>query len=157
MRPSIEKLLSKTERGQALVEMALMVVVLVLLLSGVLDLGRAYYAYLALKDAAGEGAYFGSVYPSWADASDCLNPWNIEFRVRNAAPSGGLIDWNGPTTYVTTTVVSVSATELITVAVTTDYTLAAPFIGAIAGSQTLPLTAVSTARILAPPATTCPP
>src|SRR5436305_1473883 len=37
------------ERGQGLVEFSLMVVFLSILLMGVLDLGRAYYSYLAIK------------------------------------------------------------------------------------------------------------
>src|SRR6185295_11358721 len=51
------------ERGQGLVEFSLMLVFLSVLLISLLDLGRAYFTYLALKDAASEGAYYGSAFP----------------------------------------------------------------------------------------------
>src|SRR2546425_13297602 len=93
----------RSERGQGLVEFSLMVVFLSVLLMGVLDLGRAYFTYLALKDAAQEGAYFGSAFPQCvAAAGACDDPNNIPFRVRHSAPSGGLVDWAGPGAKVTT-------------------------------------------------------
>ena len=42
--------------GQALVEFALVVPVLILLLFGILDFGRAIYAYNTIADAARDGA-----------------------------------------------------------------------------------------------------
>ena len=41
---------------KGLVEMALVGLILVLILSGMIDLGRAYFAYIAIADAATEGA-----------------------------------------------------------------------------------------------------
>lgn len=45
-----------TPRGQTLVEFALIIPIFILLLMGVLDLGRAVYAYHTLNNAAREGA-----------------------------------------------------------------------------------------------------
>jgi Flp pilus assembly protein TadG len=44
------------ERGQSLVEFALVIPVLLLLFMGILDFGRAIYAYNTLSNAAREGA-----------------------------------------------------------------------------------------------------
>jgi Flp pilus assembly protein TadG len=54
-------------RGQALVELALILPVLVLLAMGTLDLGRAFGAYLSMANAAREGAMYASLHPSDAN------------------------------------------------------------------------------------------
>ena len=54
----------RRERGQSLVETAIVLPVLVLLLAAVIDFGRVIDAYIVLTNAAREGARFGSVKPS---------------------------------------------------------------------------------------------
>jgi Flp pilus assembly protein TadG len=49
------------ETGQAVVETALSLMVLVLLMFGVLDMGRAFWSWQALSAAAHEGARWASV------------------------------------------------------------------------------------------------
>ena len=44
------------QSGQALVETALVLVVVIILLGGLVEFGWAYFRYLALQGAAGEGA-----------------------------------------------------------------------------------------------------
>ncbi len=51
-------------RGQSLVEAALTLPILVMLLLGLLDFGRAYYALVTLRDAADEGASYAAIHPS---------------------------------------------------------------------------------------------
>ncbi len=50
--------------GQALVEFALVIPILILILMGVLDLGRGIYTYNVVANAAREGVRFGIVNPS---------------------------------------------------------------------------------------------
>lgn len=79
------------EEGQGLVEFAIGLVVLILILSGVADLGRAYFTYVALSNAAGEGALYASFAPSCPNATAgtaCAIPNNVDYRVRNESPSG---------------------------------------------------------------------
>jgi len=151
------------QSGQSLVEMAIMLVVLVTLLAGVLDLGRAYYVYLSLQDAAGEGAVYGSIFPDRLGLhdptvpsdenpcqenfkADCDNPNNVVFRVQNEAPQGGLIDWSN--TIVTATVPdsgNPEAGDPITVLVTYEYEVITPIIKVFTGdTMTLKATAVNT-------------
>ena len=52
----------KTERGQALLEFALMVTILLMLVGGVIDIGRIYYAYQVVSEAAEEGALYASLH-----------------------------------------------------------------------------------------------
>jgi Flp pilus assembly protein TadG len=52
------------EKGQSLVEVALAMPVLILILVGILDLGRAYFTFVALSDAAAEGAAYAAIHPT---------------------------------------------------------------------------------------------
>jgi len=145
------------QSGQSLVEMAIMLVVLVTLMGGVLDLGRAYYVYLSLQDAAGEGAVYGSIFPDRLGptvdtgcnenfVNDCNDPNNVVYRVQNEAPVGGIVDWSG--TNVTATVPdpgNPEAGDPITVVVTYEYDVITPVIQVFTGeTMTLEATAVNT-------------
>jgi len=54
----------KNEKGQSLVEVALAMPLLIIIMMGILDLGRAYLTYIALSDAAAEGAAYAAIHPS---------------------------------------------------------------------------------------------
>ncbi len=68
-----------SERGQSLVELAVSFALIVFVLAGVVDFGRAYFAIIALRDAAQEGVIYASVNPD--DIS------GIEARVQNNSSS----------------------------------------------------------------------
>lgn len=142
---------NKSQAGQSLVEFSLMAIVLIILLMGVMDLGRAYFTYLALKDAAAEGAYYGQGHPGWIDGSlsgtSDDDPNNIDYRVRNSAPKGGLVDWDDPDVTVTIDVPNPAPGELLTVTVSAPYKLVTPFVG----GQTLTLNARAISVIVSPP------
>jgi Flp pilus assembly protein TadG len=57
--------------GQSLVEFALMLPFLVLLLVGVIDLGRIYFSYMTIVNAAREGARYGAAHPPASTAEVC--------------------------------------------------------------------------------------
>ena len=70
-------------RGQSLLEFALVVPILLLIFAGAADLGRIFYTYVAIENAAKEGALYGARYPLCDTASTlCPNPGNAEFRAR---------------------------------------------------------------------------
>jgi Flp pilus assembly protein TadG len=52
----------KSEQGQSLTELAIILVFLLVLLAGVVDLGRAFFAYIIVRDAAQEGALIGALH-----------------------------------------------------------------------------------------------
>ena len=54
----------REETGQSMVELAVSFIILLLLLSGVVDLGRLAFYYLAMRDAAQEGASYASIFPN---------------------------------------------------------------------------------------------
>lgn len=55
---------SRKESGQSLVEMALSFTILMLLVAGVIDLGRAFFTYISLSDAAQEGGAYAAMEPT---------------------------------------------------------------------------------------------
>jgi len=63
MRASSTRTDNRRERGANLVEFALVLPLLVLMLAGIADLGRAFRAYIAITNAAREGARFASKLP----------------------------------------------------------------------------------------------
>jgi Flp pilus assembly protein TadG len=66
------------ERGQSLVEFAISIVVILLLLSGAVEFGIAFFQYIQLRDAAQDGAVYGSI---------CQDKTKIIQRVRNSSDS----------------------------------------------------------------------
>lgn len=98
MKPHSSVQIRQSERGQSLVEMSLMMVILLTILSAVLDLGRGFYSYIAIQNAAGEGALYAAINPrcphatSVATGFTCTNPNNVDYRAKNESPAGGLID-----------------------------------------------------------------
>lgn len=134
--------------GQSLVEFSLMAIFVITLLMGVLDLGRVFFTYLALKDAAGEGAYFASAYPECATSGSkagCVDGNNVYDRVLGSSPSGSMVFW--PNVLVTTTVGLVKEGELVTVSLSYPYKMITPFIG----GRELTLQATSSAVIIRVP------
>ena len=132
----------KSERGQSLVELAISIVILVYLLAGAVEFGLAFFQYVQLRDAAQEGALYGSMNPS--------DPTNIELRVRNASTSPvNLLDTSKVT--VTQTIIG-SACEGngIEVRVSFNHQIFMPFIPQFIGSSTIPLNATVTDTILSP-------
>jgi len=65
---------SRWQRGQSMVEMALSMSLLILLFSGVVDLGRAFFAWVQLQSAITEGAHWAAIYPSCIANASSYNP-----------------------------------------------------------------------------------
>ena len=83
------------EGGQSLLEFAIALPVLLILLLGVLDVGRMYFTFLAIQNAAGEGALYAAIKPKCVQASDgpeCGDPNNALYRATHESPSG-LVNW----------------------------------------------------------------
>jgi len=78
------KIAQRREQGQSLVEFALLLPLLLILLLGVLDLGRVFYVLVALKDAADEGATYAAIRP--------LDTQGIQLRTADASGSLVTID-----------------------------------------------------------------
>jgi Flp pilus assembly protein TadG len=136
------------ERGQSLVEFSVSFTFIMLLLAGSVDLSRAFFALIALNDAAQEG----SVYA----ATDPTNNAEIIARVR--ATSSNPIDLTDTTAVTVPAPVLVDdlgngeycAGNGITVSVTYQFVFTMPLINTFITSNSFPLTGTSTATILTP-------
>ncbi len=137
-----DKKLEDKERGQSMVELALTITILMVLLAGTIDMGRAFFTWLALRDAAQEGASFGSIYPSYTNLIR-LRVWD---NLEQVVPD--------PKTDVNVTVGYIDHPCLgNTILVSVDYPnfpLTMPFLGTILGSQTLNIHASVNDSILKP-------
>jgi len=132
------------ERGQSLVEFAISLTVMMMLLAGAVEFGIALFQFVQLRDAAQEGALYGSIHPG-DDA-------NIEARIRSASLS--------PIDLQTDPGVTIAITypdgspncegKGIQVNVSYPHQISMPFIGPIIGSTTIPITASVTDTILTP-------
>ncbi len=129
----------RKERGQSLVEFVLILPVLLIILAGMLDLGRLYFAYVAVTDAAAEGVAYAAICP---DDSDGV-------KDRAQAASGGLIEIDRGLVGIEPLPIIVASGEPVTVTVNYTFTLATPFISAMVPDGVLMLRAVATEAILA--------
>ncbi len=57
---------AKDVRGVAIVEFAIVMPILLLLLVGIFELGRAYNAYATVRSASAEGAHWAALHPGAA-------------------------------------------------------------------------------------------
>jgi hypothetical protein len=146
----------RSEHGQSLVELAITLPILVLLLLGTLDFGMAIFSYSMLRDAAQEGAFYGSFNPS--------NIEEIENRARNISPRADDEVFSSPVQLRNKDLVKVKVRALgnfcqgikngvanrIQVDVSYRYPILMPFIGRLIGSRTIPLKGTATNVILQP-------
>lgn len=116
----------KASKGQSLVEFTLVLPVLLIILAGLLDLGRLYYAYVAVTDAAAEGARYGAMYSQDTHG----------IKVRASEASGGLV----PIDEDQVTVVVSSGS--IRVTVNYSVTILTPLVNAIVPGGVIPLQGV---------------
>jgi Flp pilus assembly protein TadG len=123
------------ERGQGLVEFALVISVLLLIAIAILDLGRAIYAYSVVSNCAREGARYGVVWQYDEDRTDIET--DIRNVVRNAAV--GL-----DRTQLTVAVIVDTTLETIQVLVSYDFRLITPLVANAIGGGSLTLAASAT-------------
>ena len=92
----IKKIKNNNESGQSLVELAVSIIILLILLAGVVDLGRVAYYYIAMRDAAQEAASYASIFPhrpheilkrGYAGLNGLLTPTEIIYRTNHVGGS----------------------------------------------------------------------
>lgn len=151
------------ERGQSLAELAISLTFLLILVGGIIDLGRMFFTYITLRDAAQEGAAYGSyACAQEGGTGDCIKgPTlinDIKTRVRQSSQgNGSIVDMsNWPLNQITVTMTTHNgnaypcAGDEITVKVEDpSFDITMPFIGTFIGQQIL-IQASATDAILAP-------
>jgi len=143
---------SQNERGQSMVELALTITILMVLLAGTIDLGRAFFTWLAMRDAAQEGASYASINPSATDldctvSTDqiCLRIWdNLQQVVKDP-----LADVKVDVTYSGPHCLGSSIGKITVFIDYTNFNLMMPFLGIFVGNS-IPIRATINDTIVAP-------
>ncbi len=137
--------LEKAENGQSFIEFAITLSFMLILLCGVVDLGRAFFAYIAIRDAAQEGAVYASLNP--------IDTNGIEARVRTSSQNP--VDMTDQTNVQVAIAYDgpACAGNGVKVSVTYNFEITTPLMGMITGSQNFPMSATVVDTILRPPCT----
>jgi hypothetical protein len=139
-------------RGQSLVEFSLVFPIIVLLIAGFFEIGRAVFAYNTIANAARQGARVATVN-QLADATECDESWPIDdpyqphWSIRGcailAAKTLGISSSNVSVSYEAPpdTTLTCSPTLHIgciaEVTVTYNYSVATPFVNMLIGPITM--------------------
>lgn len=156
----------RSERGQSMIEFALSLALMLMLLAGLVDLGRAIFTYMALREAAQEGAMYGSIFPNITGSIEerVMNSSNVLQALASEESGSGVASLG----FEEAEEVVISADPAIDISVSfpdgascagkgirveveyTQFPLTMPFLGAILGSQTVNISASATDTILTP-------
>jgi Flp pilus assembly protein TadG len=144
-------------RGQAIVELALILPILLLLLAAALDLGRLFYSQITVANAAREGAIEAALNPaSFAAGGGCDATTNrVMCRVVNETQSS----------FVTVAPADVALScspascakaigSTVTVTVTGHFRLITPLLAVFTGGQDITFASSAEAQINTPPVVT---
>jgi Flp pilus assembly protein TadG len=132
------------EQGQSLVELAVSLTILLMLLAGTIDFGRAFFTWVTLRDAAQEGAVYASIDPT--------NDLEIEERIFNVLERSNTIP--DPRSNVEVSH-DIDAAPCLgnTVTMVVDYPtfpITVPFLSTVLGTDTLSIHATVKDTILYP-------
>jgi Flp pilus assembly protein TadG len=143
---------SRDKRGQALVELALIMPILMLLLLATIDLGRLFYSQITVTNSAREGAIEASINPTSYSNGACNATTN---RVVCAATN------ESRNSFVTVAAADVSLTctpsctkaygNRATVTVNGHFSLLTPLMWAFTGGPNVTLASTATADIVVTP------
>jgi Flp pilus assembly protein TadG len=166
-RLSLTKFLRRRRfRGQALVELALMLPLLMVLLLGAIDLGRAWQSQITIENAAREGAMEATFSPtSYQAGQPCDGPEDeaigstgnrVMCRIINETADSAVTV--APTDVTMTCSAAcapgtVGAPNTVTVRVEGHFTLLTPLMSILTGDSDITLAGTATATIAAPPTT----
>lgn len=134
------------QRGQSLVELAISITILMFLLSGLIEFGMIFFQFVQLRDAAQEGALYGSITPNASDA-------DIALRAKGASNSPIKLDTD-PNLEVLVTypddngLPKVCEGDGVKVTMTFHHKILMPFLPKLIGGNVVPISASVTDTIL---------
>jgi len=130
-------------------------VILLMILMGILDLGRLYFVYQALQDAAGEGALYLAIHPEnscyyTTYSGNCADPNNAQYRAAYAGDVNFARDILALSTGPDGFDASISSTtpRIATVTIHYNFQPVTPLIGAIAHYVPIRLGATASALVI---------
>jgi PKD repeat protein len=163
--PNVRRLIRRrapASRGQAIVELALILPVLLILLASALDLGRLFYSQITVNDAAREGVLEASRNPTSYIANTACTSANkdanrIMCRTINEA-KGGFVEVTPADVTLTCSTTPCPPTtavlgNTISVKVTGHFRLITPLLAVFFGGQAIDFSSTSSAQLLSVPVT----
>ena len=146
---------NRQSRGQALVELALILPVLLVLFASALDLGRVFYSQITINNAAKEGALEAARdtenLAEFDNTRDCDADTNRVICLVINETKGSLVTVApGDVELVCSPdpcPSDASIGDTVQVTVTADFMMVSPILSVLFGGQTIPLTAGSVAQI----------
>ena len=131
-----------SQKGQSLVELALSITLIMFMLLATIDFGFAFLHWITIRDAAQEGAMYGSLHPGVA-CETVLKNW-----VRGASTSPVVNISTLPNSQITVTRSGTTPGETITVNVDYYYHILTPMVSVISGTGDITLSSSITNTIL---------
>lgn len=131
-----------SEKGQSLVEMALTATLMLFLMLATIDFGYGFLYWITIRDAAQEGAMFGSLHPSPA-CDNTLRAWVKDSATSAVIRTSTLQDGN-----ITITRTGTNPGNSITVTVVHNYHILTPLVSTFTGTTSIPVKASVTNTIL---------
>lgn len=140
--------IKKSERAQGMAEFGISLVILLIMVAGIVDLGRAFFTLVTLHDAVQEGVTYGQICP--ADET------GIEARLQESASDP--VDLGDISTNDIQVCISTPGSEgcgasaeignEITVSASLQHNISTPFLGTFIGSQSFELRTSARDKIL---------
>ena len=135
-----------SEKGQSMVELAVSMVILLVLVAGIVDLGRMFFAYIGMRDAAQEGVVYGITEPAQCQG--------IEDRavslLNDSTDIQVTVLVNGVDCGSASAADACSGNALWVTVTDPDFNISMPFLGTILGRQFIHLEAEVSGTILRP-------
>jgi hypothetical protein len=136
------------ESGQSFVELSFSFVLIMMLLAGIVDFGRAFFSYISIYDGAREGAVFASNFSGDTSAiirhvrNTSTDPINL-LEEAEVTINPVFQDFNAETIFP-------CAGDIVTVTVRYAFEFTMPFVSLFVPDNSFPLYASATSTVLSP-------
>lgn len=137
-----------SERGQSMMELALSLMALLIMLVGIIDVGRILFYNVSLRDAAEEGVLYGSLKPSIIG--------DIQNRVRSSLAQYGAdgvdiqVNYSRGGCNCITAATACSGDQIQVVVSQPNFPLTTPLLGSFLGTEHISLSNSYTGTVLRP-------
>jgi hypothetical protein len=141
------------EKGQSLTELSVLMTFLIILLSGLADFGRAYLIFLEMREAAQEGASYGSFTPNDFSGIEARVRETMEYPFDLSDPSAVMIvpAYTNQSFACAGFNPNTLSPNGVKITLLHQMPISMPFLGAVIGRQDIPIVVTVTNAILKPP------
>jgi hypothetical protein len=141
------------QKGQSLTELSVMTTFLLIMLTGLVDFSRAFLIFLEMREAAQEGAAYGTFAPTDFGGIEARIRETMKYPFDLSDPSVVMVV-PAYTTYSKACAgfdADTLSPNKIKVTLVHNMTISMPFLGSVIGRQDIPIIVTVTNTILKPP------